>query len=156
MTTIGVLQPGGINFGNTTLAYFQEGTWTPTIISTGTNFTSVTYVTQKGWYSKIGSTVFINFIVQWSNTSGSPSGTLQIAGLPFASNANSYSGSGCSYTNIVTPSTNTPTVTLEIIFGTQVINVNAVGQGFAAVNCTASANSGATSRYITSALFYYV
>ena len=66
-----------------TLDDYEEGTFTPTVILGGG---SVTYTTQTGSYTKIGrlTTVQIGIAV---NVVTSPSSTVEIGGLPFASSA---------------------------------------------------------------------
>ena len=67
---------------------YEEGTWTPTLTTTGTNFTSVTYDTgnTRGTYTKIGDTVlFRGILLTTAVTVGAASGTVQISGLPFTS-----------------------------------------------------------------------
>lgn len=68
-----------------TLSYYAESTFTPTISASGTAFGSVTYSVQVGTYTRIGNMVFFQLYVQWTNTTGSPTGNLQITGLPFTS-----------------------------------------------------------------------
>jgi hypothetical protein len=78
--------------GNT-LDDYEEGTWTPTYVAGGTNFTSVTYEAQNGKYTKIGDTVILT--VQMSTnaiTKGSAAGDVYIAGLPFSSNGGYSNG----------------------------------------------------------------
>jgi hypothetical protein len=61
------------------LNWYEEGTFTPTIILGGG---SVTYTTQTGSYTRIGRlvTVQINLVV---NVATTPSSTLEIGGMPF-------------------------------------------------------------------------
>lgn len=67
---------------------YEEGTWTPVFSTTGTGFTSVSYTTQNGFYTKIGNCVFITAqIVVSALTAGSPTGDLVVAGFPFTINA---------------------------------------------------------------------
>jgi hypothetical protein len=63
---------------------YEEGTWTPAIISGG----SRTYTSQIGSYTKVGRlvTVQIQIIV---NVATSPSGTMEVSGLPFTVSAGS-------------------------------------------------------------------
>lgn len=81
---------GGIVFGNgaTNINWYEEGTWTPTINASGTAGT-VTYSTQNGTYTRIGRRVFYSGTIQWTNWAGSPTGGMQIRGLPYNSNATS-------------------------------------------------------------------
>jgi len=67
-----------------TLDDYEEGTWTPTYTTDGTNFTSVTYTQTEGSYTKIGNTVYIIGILRTNAiTIGSASGNVIIGGLPF-------------------------------------------------------------------------
>jgi hypothetical protein len=66
------------------LADYEEGLWTPTLATTGTAFTSVTYTTQTGRYVKIGKTISYFFNVATSAvTVGAASGDVIIGALPF-------------------------------------------------------------------------
>ena len=76
----------GLKFGSDTAAAnalddYEEGTWTPTFVSTSASFS---YSVQGGNYTKVGRLVFANFRIQLS---GSPSGTTSnvvfVGGLPF-------------------------------------------------------------------------
>ena len=83
---------------------YEEGTFTPTYSTTGTDYTTVNYTTQLGVYTKIGRIVHVGIclVTGGPNTLGSASGQLTIAGLPFAaqdigvadSYFYSYAGSG--------------------------------------------------------------
>ena len=75
-----------------TLDDYEEGTWTPTwSVSGGT----ISAVNNEGYYTKIGRQVFVGgYIGYGGSVTGSPSGTLSIAGLPFTSNATGYGQSG--------------------------------------------------------------
>ena len=67
------------------LADYEEGTWTPTLTTSGTNFTSVTYENRVGTYTKIGNLVTVTGRFYTSAvTIGSASGNVQIGGLPFS------------------------------------------------------------------------
>jgi hypothetical protein len=70
------------------LADYEEGTWTPTIIGTGTAGTA-SYSTQNGTYTKVGRMVYFQCELLWS--AGSGSGNLRIAGLPFTCGGNNCS-----------------------------------------------------------------
>ena len=63
---------------------YEEGTWTPTIVAKSTNFTSVTYGTQNGTYTKVGNLVTLTGRLDVDATSGG-SGALCIGGLPYSS-----------------------------------------------------------------------
>lgn len=68
-----------------TLDDYEEGTWTPTYTTTGTDFDSVTYdALTGGTYVKIGKLVHIQGVLKTDAiTVGSASGTVRIGGLPF-------------------------------------------------------------------------
>ena len=80
---------GGVYVGGTGSANllddYEEGNWTPTLSTSGTDFSSVTYAQQHGHYTKIGRSVTVTMLVQISTyTQGSGSGNVLIAGLPFS------------------------------------------------------------------------
>jgi hypothetical protein len=65
---------------------YETGTWTPTLITDGTQFTSVTYDTlvTSGRYTKVGNLVHIQGSLRTDAvTVGSASGSVCIGGLPF-------------------------------------------------------------------------
>lgn len=75
---------GGIQFQGTTSAanalnFYEEGTWTPSLVGGGGQ---ASYgANRAGWYTRIGRVVTISWFVSFSkNTLGS---TLQLSGLPF-------------------------------------------------------------------------
>ena len=86
---------GSVYLGGTAAANalddYEEGTWTPDIETTGTDFTSVTYSDQYGYYTKIGEFVYFTCTLNGNGlTRGSASGDLQIAGLPFTVKSGSW------------------------------------------------------------------
>lgn len=66
-----------------TLDDYEEGTWTPTFEASTSN-PSVTYSIQAAAYTKVGRVVSVNGRLRISAVSSTGSGTLFIAGLPFA------------------------------------------------------------------------
>ena len=72
-----------------TLDDYEEGTWTPTFISGGGAFTSITYDSNTaGRYTKIGNTVYIQGSIRTDAiTVGTATGTVYVGGLPFTVNA---------------------------------------------------------------------
>lgn len=81
-----------------TLDDYEEGDWTPTISS---GYTSVSYNSQGGWYTKVGRFVNISGRVQFSGTANNTN--IQIGSLPF-SQANvgngAYGGGGIPYCTV--------------------------------------------------------
>jgi hypothetical protein len=89
----------GIRLGGTgtanTLDDYEEGTWTPTYVPDSGSFTSVTYASTAGEYTKIGNTVYFTFYIQTNAiTVGSASGYVKIGGLPFAPGGGATSNGG--------------------------------------------------------------
>jgi hypothetical protein len=70
---------------------YEEGTWTPTLTTDGTDFDSVSYnAITAGRYTKVGNLVHIQCrLLTSAVTVGSASGYVQIGGLPFTSVSNS-------------------------------------------------------------------
>ena len=94
----------GIDFSDTSdasgmtselLDDYEEGTWTPTFVSTGATFS---YNHQYGYYQKVGNTVHVSFYITLSNSSplsGTTTNNLNIA-VPFqATNATRYEAACC-------------------------------------------------------------
>lgn len=83
----------GIDFSATSgsglselLADYEEGVWTPTLQTTGTNFASITYDGRTaGKYVKVGQLVYVMGTVRTNSidTTGA-TGTVAIGNLPFA------------------------------------------------------------------------
>jgi hypothetical protein len=82
-----------------TLDDYEEGTWTPTFISTtGTNPT-VTYSNQYGYYVKVGRMVHINIYLTATAITGG-TGWLTVGGLPFNTDSSTASYSGVAVTGV--------------------------------------------------------
>lgn len=106
VTTLGVsglltLTGGQIKFPATmvpsadgnTLDDYEEGSWTPAITFTTPGDLNVVYSAQSGEYIKIGRQVTLSMIVITSTfTHGTASGSLNISGMPFASNGSHHQG----------------------------------------------------------------
>ena len=82
----------GVKFDSTfastdvnTLDDYEEGTWTPTLETDGTNFTTVTYdALTQGTYVKIGKLVTLTGAIRTDLvTKGGANGNVVIGGLPF-------------------------------------------------------------------------
>ena len=70
------------------------GSWTPTVTTSSTVGTPA-YTTQVGSYVVMGSYVFAQFDLVLSGWTGSPSGNVSIASLPFTSTATASDNGGC-------------------------------------------------------------
>ena len=87
---------GGVYLGGTGSANklddYEEGSWSPTFIGTGSNPT-ITYDSQVGRYVKVGQLVHLQGRIRSDAKSGG-SGDLRIGGLPFSNLnvANAYAG----------------------------------------------------------------
>jgi len=64
-----------------TLDDYEEGTWTPNVIHSGSN--NSTWTTKNGYYTKVGRLVTAWFVCD-GGTSGTAGTNLQVTGLPFA------------------------------------------------------------------------
>jgi hypothetical protein len=83
-----ILAGGGLTFNGDTadanaLDDYEEGSWTPTYVSTGGDLVVAGYSSQFGRYVKIGKMCQVNGAVQTSGITTTGTGTLRIAGLPF-------------------------------------------------------------------------
>lgn len=112
---------GSGSSSSNTLDSYEEGTWTPTYITSGTAFTAVGYDTPGGRYTKIGNAVHIQaFISTDSIDKGSASGNILIGGLPFnaiSNNTNAIDGyAGITISDVQDFAVNQPEV-LQIAAG---------------------------------------
>jgi len=77
---------------------YEEGIWTPSWGSTTGSFTSVSYLTQSGRYTKIGNRVFIDCQLRSSATTiGTAGGALLVTGLPFTCTTSQGTGGAAAY-----------------------------------------------------------
>lgn len=82
--TLGAALATSINFGDTSLANYKEGSWTPVLTFGTPGDLAVTYSYQFGSYSRVGNRVTINFALSTSAfTFTTASGVLKITGIPF-------------------------------------------------------------------------
>ena len=77
-----------------TLDDYEEGTFTPTVGTNGTDFSTWPgYTVQTGEYTKVGNLVTCNIYLSWNNAGAGGSGTIGLFGLPFTiSSHGSYTG----------------------------------------------------------------
>jgi hypothetical protein len=140
--------------------WFQEiidkGTWTPTLITSGTQFSSITYTLQSGYWERIGKQMTLKCGLGWNNTTGSPTGFLAISGI--AGGGHSYSNESSIYnTTIVQPDTLNFTtgtqLTVTLGAGGTDVTLATTGDNINTDTLLATSNGGAQAR---SALFNLV
>ena len=121
-----VVAGDGVNFTANTpaagmtsqlLNWYEEGTWTPTLVTDGTGFTSVTYSSETGGrYVRVGKIVHFQMTVRTSAvTIGSASGNVLIDGLPFT--AATSSGSTQNGNSVAVGGVSVSWVTNNPVFG---------------------------------------
>lgn len=94
---------------NELLDDYEEGTWTPILTTTGTDFGSVTHnASRSGTYTKIGRQVTVHCFLAWNNiVFGSASGDLAVGGLPFTKGSTvTQLGPAYSYLRVSSPFNN--------------------------------------------------
>lgn len=92
-----------INFGSTSLANYEEGTWTPTVAGSGTAGTYQLSANASATYQRVGNlvTIFARILMA-SVVTGGGTGNVRISGLPFNMSASKYgSAFTCSVDSIV-------------------------------------------------------
>ena len=123
LTTTGGIYVGGSGAANY-LNDYEEGTWTPTLTSSGTPPTISLYQTRVGTYTKIGNqvTIFCNLRV---NVSSASSGYAKVTGLPFSADANTLAGPSHGIYNAFSSTAlgNSYVTGSEILFGENTIKV---------------------------------
>lgn len=147
----------GASGTQTNINWYEEGTWTPVLTTSGTDFSSVTYSTQVGFFRRIGNVVYYQAELVWTNTSGSPSGGLQLSGLPYPTKT----ASGLSYPASITPSnmvlTSTAwTMTVELDSNSSRLGFRQTQSGAADNSVTASSNGGAATRSFILTGIYFI
>ena len=73
----------GVTVASELLDHYEEGRWTPDVLSSGS---AVTYnpSSQLGSYTRIGRLIRLTFYLQWPSIAGSPTGYFDMGGLPYA------------------------------------------------------------------------
>lgn len=97
-----ILSGGGITFNGDTatanaLDDYEEGTWTPRYEALTTDFSSVTYVVQDGFYQKVGNTLHTWFRLRISSYTGSPAGLVVVKGWPYTPSGGVYQAGTVAY-----------------------------------------------------------
>jgi hypothetical protein len=148
-----------------TLDDYEEGTWTPAFATNGNPFTSVGHTVQSGRYVKVGSVVYVGFLLRAADAStiGSASGGLIISGLPFtpSGSANQRSAGSVGQTAAFASGVAEVPQTLEIRGGDAFINLNyfsaaggaTLGSTFAVLRATATTNGNTISGAIAYTVF---
>jgi hypothetical protein len=114
--------------GSLGLDDYEEGTWSPTYTTSGTNFSSVTYDAGRGGvYVKIGDLVYISGFL-WTDgiTVGSASGTVRIGNLPFVpvtQGGGAFGGTGGITIGRATAFTGEEPLSAEVIEGTAALSL---------------------------------
>ena len=72
----------GVTVASELLDHYEEGRWTPNVLSSGS---AITYSpsSQLGSYTRIGRLIKLTFYIIWPSISGSPTGYFDIGGLPY-------------------------------------------------------------------------
>ncbi len=139
---------------------YEEGTWTPTYTTDGTDFDSVNYDSRThGRYVKIGSLVYVSCLVYTDGiTVGSASGDVLIGGLPFTVSNDPSDGEG--YTGAISSSLftgNHPSVGFAMRNSTTIkLQYRATANGGVSDLQIADLNTGANDNYLQLALSYRV
>ena len=82
---------------------YEEGTFTPTVLGS-TIAGTATYITQVGFYTKVGNLVTVSVFLVWSGFTVPGTGVMYFGGLPFttSSTTNSYGAASITYVNNIT------------------------------------------------------
>jgi len=125
---------------------YETGTWTPTLTTSGTGFTSVSYFpgAVTGRYTKVGNLVTVQGSMRTDSlTVGSASGNLRIGGLPFTAANIAFSDSCVSVAAVSGFNTNQPSGGRVLGNTTQIaLEYRATANGVTAVMDFAEANTG--------------
>ena len=103
---------------------YEEGSWTPTLLASTTDFTSVSYFpgAVEGRYTKIGNLVHVQGSMRTvAITVGPAAGDLCIGGLPFAAASVPFSDSVAEIGEAASFNTNQPSVGLVLGNTTRIV-----------------------------------
>lgn len=146
----------GINLGNTTLQNYVEGTFTPTMATSGTAGT-LTYAKQAGAYIRIGNMMQLWFHVEWTNWTGSPTGNLLVdfstIGQSSRNTSNLQSVCPIYGNNLVAVGTPVDFLGLVLPNTNQVLLVNTVNSSNGS-SLDASSHAGATTRAVRGTIMF--
>jgi hypothetical protein len=98
--TNGILSVNGIQFPATQSASadanclddYEEGTWTPSMTSTGA---TITLGNAQGYYTKIGNMVFAAAYTSVASVTGTTTNPVVLSGLPFTTKSQGNDGASC-------------------------------------------------------------
>ena len=151
---------GGVNFSananaggmtSETLDDYEEGAWTPSLVSAGATVTHVSGYTPTGFYTKVGRLVTVNFYIPNFTLTGTTTNTLFIQALPFTQGAGSYNGGTLSAYNF--NFTRHPFTAIRTYDGTRLgilSHANNATWGWETAACAA----GGANRYIAGSITY--
>ena len=137
---------------------YEEGTWIPSLGTSGTQPTSVVYSTRVGSYTRIGRLVYITCGIQPNSVNGSPTGDIRITGLPFtsANDGDRSFGNGVSHTNgTFSWGADKTSLVFNVSANTSTIRPFAMENGVAEVGIDIS-NFTSSAKYLFISLCYFV
>lgn len=152
--TLGVAAATSISLGGgNAMDSYTEGTWTPAVAPSGTAWgASPAYTVQVGTYTRIGRAVHFQLYVQWTlSSSGTPTGNVQISGLPYTSKntSNLFYDFPCATSQINTQGTGTrPVVTLELAPNATLFTLQSSGDAISQASVLADDNKATATTYV--------
>lgn len=144
------------NLGVELLDDYEDGTWTPVLISGGsTNPTGGGAQAPSGRYTKIGNRCWVTFYVGRTYTN-SPNGGIVVSGLPYTINAstNGYYTGSCATYNVSYGATGTPFLIPS--GGGTTISLYATTSGGTWPQMTWESHSSSSGTYVTGMMSYQV
>ena len=141
-----MITSGSISFdgGTNLLSNYVEGTWSPTISTSGTAPTGVVYNVQVGRYTQIGNKVFYSANISFTSITTVGTGTLRLS-LPLTVNASDALSSGNIFLSNCTFAAGTTYALFQATAGQAYGNPNTFGTGTASVTASAATFYGASS-----------
>lgn len=131
---------------------YNEGTFTPTLTTSGTVGTPV-YSIQVGTYERVGRQVTARFSITLSSWGGSPTGNVSLAGLPIASTSNANDFGSCYFTTYNATGLAASNVGLGAFISTSATTALLLTNGNTGSNAVTAAQAGATVSF-TGVCFY--
>jgi hypothetical protein len=132
-------------------ADYEEGTWSPTYVTTGGSFT---YANQFGSYTKTGRLVTVNFYM-YTSAATVGTGSVKIGGLPFTPSASTNVRGGSGVGRATLFSINTPCA-IQVSESAITLQYQALANGAFADLSASDLSTGAVANELAATFSYFV
>ena len=154
---IGVATASSITFGGSALSnYVSNTSWTPVFTFATLGNLSVSYSSQTGFYTRIGSMLFFQFLLICTPTFTTSSGVFQITGLPVAANGNSFAPGSIFNSTGITYGSGLTHMVCAAVNSQSYLQLTLSGSNTTAVNASTTNFSSGSAVTLIGAGFYFI